>query len=90
MATPTKLKGAKPVDLKVSDLIDIVSELKRLRQHSKAKAHMDGHTVSVAPETVNSLKDFVSKAKLDSKSETLAKVANAPARCNSDSCEFGD
>lgn len=58
---PTLMKGRKPIDIGLDDLISILSMINSHRQQAKLVqlAKTDGLTVSVSPKTVNAVKAFI-------------------------------
>ena len=76
MTKPNYLKGKKPLKLHLHSVVDILHDI-HTQGHSeqfKAAAEKAGAVLSVHPQTVNFVKDYLADNQLDANSELAANV----------------
>lgn len=91
MVAPNRMKGQNPLKIPVHSVIDILGAIHELgHSESFKKAAKDkGAFMTVHPETINFVKDYLADNDLHTKSDVAAKVVNAcPAGADPYQCPY--
>lgn len=91
MKTPNRLKGRKSLNIEIHSIVDIIHEIHRLGhtpgfQEAAKKA---GASISISPQAVNFVKDYIADNDLHTKSKIASDILGAcPPGTPPDNCPY--